>query len=724
MLLFFLCLSGFCTVGAVADEETRLVVVLYPEASNGSPGGLLADQSIRATFATAGGQVEVHNEYLDLSRFPDERHQRDVAKFLRRKYAGQKVDLVLAGLASALDYAIQYRDDIFPHVPIIFLAVDQQEVRDRHLPADVIGVPAQFDLVDTLDTALRLHPETERVYVIAGKSKFDLAWQHKAQESLQGHESKVELTYLTGLPMDDLLERVGQLPDHSLILYLHVFEDGDGRVHIPANVLGQLAAVANAPIYGHVDTYIGRGIVGGRVFSFEEQGKQAATLGLRVLKGEKAEQIGIQPTSQNHYLFDWRQLSHWDIREASLPHGSIVRYRQLGLWDQYQWHLIGFVSFCLLQSALIVHIIAQRLRLAPAERRFRQAVNAAPTGMLMVNRQGTILLANRRMEQIFGYRIADMLGQSVEMLVPAGSREQHPNLRNSFFEAPEVRSMGADREIYGQRQDGSQFPVEIGLNPLQTDAGVVVLASVTDVTDRRRSEDDLRQKQAELQELTGKLLTAQETERRRIARDLHDDLGQSLALLSVEMDLLRQKPPETSEQLSALVEAMSDQVKQLSSSVHDLSHQLHPMKLEQLGLEAAVKGLCKELSVRHGLPIAFAYDSAPQAIPRETALCVYRIAQEALHNVVKHSRARHAAVEIRPRNGSICLRVQDDGKGFDPVTIVERGGLGLASMRERLRLVDGELTLESGDFCGTLIEARAPLCSNNPNHVLGFGQDL
>jgi PAS domain S-box-containing protein len=709
---FFIVWSWLTAVSAVGDEKDRFVVVLYPEASNGSPGSLLADQSIRATFANASQHIEVHNEYLDLSRFPDERYQRDRAEFLRRKYAEQKVDLVLAGMASALEYAIEYRDDVFPRVPVVFLAVENEEVSDRQLPSDVIGVPAQFDLVDTLTTALRLHPQTEHVYVIAGKSKFDLAWQRKAQTSLQAHAAQVELSYLTGLPMDHLLERVSQLPDRSLILYLHVFEDGDGRVHIPANVLGQIAAVANAPIYGHVDSYLGRGIVGGRVFSFAEQGKQAATLGLRILKGEKPEQIGSLPTSENHYMFDWRQLSQWNIPEARLPPGSIVLHREPGLWDQYRWHTVGFVSFCLLQSALILYIVAQRLRLAPLERRFRQAVNAAPTGMLMVDRHGAIVLANARMEQIFGYRIEEMIGQSVEMLLSVRIRQQHRGLRQHFFDAPEVRSIGAGRDICGQRKDGSEFPVEIGLNPLHTEAGVFVLASVTDVTDRRRSKQELRQKQTELQELTGKLLAAQETERRRIARDLHDDLGQSLALLSVEMDLLRQKPPETSEQLGTLVEAMSDQVKQLSSSVHDLSHQLHPMKLEQLGLEAAVKSLCKELGLRHGLSIDFAYDPPPQAASREIALCLYRIAQEALHNVLKHSRARHAAVELRCSNGSICLRVRDDGNGFDPVAAAESGGLGLASMRERLRLVEGELILQSGDSGGALIEARVPLGSN------------
>src|SRR5262249_58467755 len=128
--------------------------------------------------------------------------------------------------------------------------------------------------------------------------------------------------------------------------------------------------------------------------------------------------------------------------------------------------------------------------------------------------------------------------------------------------------------------------------------------------------------------------------------ELHDDLNQSLSLLSVELDLFGQKPPESAAQFDGRLEALLARVKQLSSTVHDLSHQLHPSKLEQLGLVAAVRGLCRELTRSHGLEAQFTHDSMPDAVPNDTALCLYRIAQEALQNVIKHSGTRHAAVEL------------------------------------------------------------------------------
>ena len=238
---------------------------------------------------------------------------------------------------------------------------------------------------------------------------------------------------------------------------------------------------------------------------------------------------------------------------------------------------------------------------------------------------------------------------------------------------------------------------------------LLIVALLVERTSRRRAEGVLRESQRELRALTGRLLQAQETERRRIARELHDDLNQSLALIAVELDLLAQNPPGPGDALDGRVRELSGRVKQLSSAVHDLSHQLHPAKLEQLGLVAAVRGLCGELGRAHGLGIDFAAEGVPSSIPADTALCLYRIAQEALSNVIKHSGARHARVELRGSPDAVSLGIADDGSGFDPGSVAGKGGLGLVGMRERLRLVGGEISIDSRPSGGTRIDVRIPL---------------
>jgi len=215
--------------------------------------------------------------------------------------------------------------------------------------------------------------------------------------------------------------------------------------------------------------------------------------------------------------------------------------------------------------------------------------------------------------------------------------------------------------------------------------------------------------QAELERAeAGRLLQAQEREARRIARELHDDLGQGLALLTVKMDLLRQKPPEA-EQLGARMQELLAQVRQLSSYVHDVSHQLHPSKLEQLGLVAAVGSLCRELSQNHGLKIEFTHDQMPAAISPDTAVCLYRIAQEGLRNAIKHSGAQQAEVALSGRADAISLRIVDHGSGFDPRQVQGKSGLGLVSMRERVRHLGGEIAIDSQPSGGTRLHVRVPL---------------
>jgi signal transduction histidine kinase len=219
--------------------------------------------------------------------------------------------------------------------------------------------------------------------------------------------------------------------------------------------------------------------------------------------------------------------------------------------------------------------------------------------------------------------------------------------------------------------------------------------------------------------LAGRLLLVQETERQRIARELHDDLNQGLALLSIELELLGQVPPETAIRLTERLNELSARVKQLSSAVHDLAHNLHPSKLDQLGLVASVRGLCKEYVQVHGMLVEFTDQQMPPSIPDDAALCLYRITQEALRNVIKHSGARHARVELNGGEDGVWLRIVDDGVGFDLQARDGKEGLGLVSMRERLHLVGGAIFIVSRPSGGTRIDVHVPLSAHGkgPNNL-------
>lgn len=226
-----------------------------------------------------------------------------------------------------------------------------------------------------------------------------------------------------------------------------------------------------------------------------------------------------------------------------------------------------------------------------------------------------------------------------------------------------------------------------------------------DITARKLAE-------ARLRDLSGRLIHAQEEERRRIARELHDDLSQRLGLLSLELDRLGQGPGEKAN-LGARIRALKTLANDLSSDLHRLSYELHPSMINHLGLVAAVRSHCRELSRQQRIEIEFTDHEVPRDLPEEVSLCLYRITQETLRNVVRHSGARRARVELigarQGRNRRIRLRVCDAGAGFDPD--LPRNGLGLVSMEERLRLVGGEMTIDSGPNKGTCIDVWVPVVS-------------
>jgi PAS domain S-box-containing protein len=237
---------------------------------------------------------------------------------------------------------------------------------------------------------------------------------------------------------------------------------------------------------------------------------------------------------------------------------------------------------------------------------------------------------------------------------------------------------------------------------LYGEKGGIALATgiAKDISDQKQAEEDLRR-------LSGQLISAQEEERKRLARDLHDHVSQTLTLLSVEMEQLT-RDKETTPRQQGVLAAMQSQLRALSSDLHTLSHQLHPSKLKHLGLASAMKAMCREME-RGGLTVKFSDHEVPRQIPDDVSLTLYRVMQEGLQNVRKHSGINSAEAELTKTSAGLILRLRDKGKGFNPSATNSGEGLGLSSMRERLNAVRGTLHIQSTPGHGTLIEASVPL---------------
>jgi PAS domain S-box-containing protein len=229
----------------------------------------------------------------------------------------------------------------------------------------------------------------------------------------------------------------------------------------------------------------------------------------------------------------------------------------------------------------------------------------------------------------------------------------------------------------------------------------------------RKSKSALLKSQDNLRFLAGRLLSVQEEERRRLARDMHDDLTQRLALLAIEAGKLEQQLKSSPEPLRDKLKQMKEQIVNLSVNVHDISRQLHPAILDDLGLIDAIKSECSSFSKREGISVRYEPINIPESIPRDVALCIYRVMQESLRNIAKHANVKEAEVLLAGTEEGIRLYVKDNGVGFDPVNVHGKCGLGLASMEERARLIHGEFSIQSQSGQGTTIELWIPLSGSS-----------
>jgi signal transduction histidine kinase len=230
----------------------------------------------------------------------------------------------------------------------------------------------------------------------------------------------------------------------------------------------------------------------------------------------------------------------------------------------------------------------------------------------------------------------------------------------------------------------------------------------------RKAHDELdvkvRERTAELEELAGRLIHAQEQERSRIGRELHDHISQMLGVLTIRLDQLRAEET-TPPSVAAVLGELREHTAEVTDDIHGLSHRLHSSALDYLGLVPALHKLVNEFAARHGIEVQFTHDAMPAPLPSTVALSLFRVAEESLTNVVKHSRAASAQVRVSGDADGISLSIRDDGRGFDPSALESGSGLGFVSMRERLRTLRGTVRLDSAPGHGTTIEVRVPAAS-------------
>jgi PAS domain S-box-containing protein len=383
-----------------------------------------------------------------------------------------------------------------------------------------------------------------------------------------------------------------------------------------------------------------------------------------------------------------------------------------------QLQSIGIVALCAIQILLVAALVLNYLRrkkmesalsdtitqrkrdhgaLRESDERFRVIADTSPVMIWMSDCSGGCTYFNQHWLEFTGQPIAEQLNDGWLRGVHSDDGQRCMETYLRAFHAREAFRM----EYRLLRADGEyRWILDCGVpryNPDHTFAGFI--GSATDVNDSKKAEQTLRH-------LSGQLINAQEQERKYIARELHDDINQSLALLAIELEQLTANLPLD---ITERIRKTWKHALTISGDVQALSHRLHSSKLEYIGVLAAVRSYCNEYSEQQQIEIEFTHSGLPAEVPPDASLCIFRILQEALRNVVKHSHERYAEVDLCTHDGDLCLRVSDSGVGFDPALTNGNNGLGLISMRERLHLVGGQLTIHSRPKQGTELYVRVPI---------------
>jgi PAS domain S-box-containing protein len=323
---------------------------------------------------------------------------------------------------------------------------------------------------------------------------------------------------------------------------------------------------------------------------------------------------------------------------------------------------------------------------------------ASPDGVLVIDSGGRIRAANPMAETLFGYTQDQLLGQGVDMLVPDRVRPHHSGHREAYAAEPRARPMGIGMELSARRRDGSEFPVEISLSPVSSEGEMLVIASVRDVTERRR-----------LRHFGAAALHAAEAERKRIARELHDDTAQRISALLLRLRMLEREAQGRGVQLG--LEGFRDELAACGDGVRRIARGLRPPELEDAGVVAALRAHARSLRDGSGLAVEVEADPVDDLLDQQGRLAVYRIVQEALANVIRHSGAFSARVSVRRDGETVVVEVSDDGRGFAEGTVSQTlgGGLGLIGMEERAAGLGGRVRVESTQGKGTRVTVVLPI---------------
>jgi PAS domain S-box-containing protein len=674
-------------------------------------------RGILEIFGENGAQVDIAFEYMDTKRFPPEHSFAPLAEILKQRYATRQPDLLLLCDDNALDFIKQYRQTLFPDVPIVFCGINNLEPERLAPLTRLTGVAEDFDLKSTLEMALKLHPQARQVVTVSdvtASCKANLQRLRKLQPFFQ--RLGVRFLELSDLEPEALQDRLRQLGEESIVLHLGYFRSPQGKTFATRQGTRLVTEATRAPVYSVWDWSLGHGIVGGRLASGFYQGRAAACMAKEILAGRSVLEIPIQWQSPNQWMFDARQMERFGIKLNQIPEQSVVVNREISFFERNRPYVLSAGAVVLLLSvatlSLAINVLARRRaeqRLKESERRYRALYEEATEGILIFDEGLCIRDMNPHLCRLLGFAPGELLGQCLPDLMHPRDLQWQPIRLDSLMRGETLR---LERRL--RRKDGQYLSFEISARRLGPE---FIQAIYHDITARVAAQKELEQ----AKEYAEAASQAKSAFLANMSHELRTPLTAAMGML----ELLRAKKPRP-DQLRHICNALAAcaNLTQLLGDILDISKvEAGRMELEtenfslsdllesvrqSHGPTAQEQGLELHLSAAPGLPDRLLGDPAR----------IRQILINLVGNAVKYTEKGSVTVSVEavgplpPEEITLLFQVRDTGIGmpddllpcvFDAFTQAETStnrkyqgaGLGLQIVKRLVRLMDGSLCLDS-----------------------------
>jgi len=449
---------------------------------------------VESVLNPEGNNLDLHIENMDTKVFHSEEYFNEYAQYLRVKYRGIPLALILCSDNNAYDFLRVHRDTLFPGVPVSFCGVNDFSMDQLKGFSGFTGVAEIFSAKETVELALKLHPNTTEIFVINDYLKTGRAWAKDIDQKLKDFSGKLKIRHSGDLPISELMAQIANLSTETIVLLGVYFSDRDGRYFTYERIGAMLAEASKVPVYCLLEFNIGKGVVGGRVISGYYQGRTMADIGLKILNGANPASLPVIMKGSNRLVFDYSELMRFSIDESTLPQESYIINRPYSFYDEYKveiWVVAGFIVV-LITSILALGVnFLWRLRvegaLRASEERFRQLANATWEA-IVVHEKGVLFHANECFYEMFGYTQDELKGKQIMPLILAADCVDEVKNRIE-------KGLLVPYEGFGLHKNGQTFPIEIRVREMEYEGRDVRMAAIRDLSERKCMEERLAQSQ-------------------------------------------------------------------------------------------------------------------------------------------------------------------------------------------------------------------------------------